>query len=351
MTHTAPSPSRDLLRVAIVGLGRLGIRHARMLQNRVADCIVVAACSPVPAEQEAARALHIATVYSDYQQVLDDPQVQAVVLVTPTSLHASQVQMALQHHKHVLVEKPLALNVADCEAVEAVARQHPQLVAAVGFVRRFDPHYAQAMQHIRTGALGKPFMVRSQTADQHDPSGFFVKFSATSGGLFMDCSIHDIDLARWFLGKPKALRVYASGAALLHPDLAQHQDIDNGTAVIEFEGGLQAVLYASRTMAHGHQTHTEVIATQGSLTIGQGAERAQIEICDASGKRKPVVADFYERFEQAFEVELNAFVQACLGHAPMPLALNDATEATRIGLAITQSLHEQRVVHLGEITH
>ena len=103
---------------------------------------------------------------------------------------------ALRAGKHVFVEKPLSLDVATCEAVEAVARDYPDQVAMVGFVRRFDPSYAEAKAAIDQGDLGKPFLVRSQTCDQNDESGFFVRFAESSGGIFMDCSVHDIDLAR-----------------------------------------------------------------------------------------------------------------------------------------------------------
>lgn len=338
-----PDSTSNHIKVAIVGLGRLGLRHAQMLQQ-TAGCELIAACSPVASERAAAKQLGIPQVLENYAEVLTNPAVDAVVLVTPTALHAQQTIAALEAGKHVLVEKPLALNLEDCLAVEAATAKRPDLVCAVGFVRRFDAHYRKAHHRLQSGAMGEAFMVRSQTGDKNDESGFFVQFSPSSGGLFMDCSIHDIDLARWFLGNPKAISVYATGSAVLHKGLEQFQDIDNGSAIIEFEGGKSAVLYASRTMAHGHQTHTEVIATRGAVNIGVHAESAQLEFYEAAGKFRPVVQDFYERFEAAFAAELNAFIQACRGIAPMPLVVNDATEATRIGLAITQSLRQKEKV-------
>jgi len=333
--NAAPSP----LRVGIAGLGRLGRRHAESLAFRTRGCRLVAACSPVAAELEMAqRELGVARVHADFEAFVNDPEVDAVVLVTPTSLHASQVITALQAGKHVFVEKPLALNVEDCERVEAVARQHPDRVAMVGFVRRFDPSYANAMADIREGRIGRPFLVRSQTCDLNDESGFFVRFAETSGGIFMDCSVHDIDLARWMLGNPRATRAFATGTIALHPGLAQYGDVDNGLAIVEFEGGARAVFYASRTFAHGHETQTEVIGTAGKLLVGQGAARDRVLLSDAEGVRHRAVADFFERFGEAFSREMAAFVAACRGEAPVPLSLSDATEATRIGLAITRSL-------------
>ncbi|MDP9044892.1 MAG: Gfo/Idh/MocA family oxidoreductase, partial [Pseudomonadota bacterium] len=163
-------------------------------------------------------------------------------------------------------------------------------------------------------------------------------FAPTSGGIFMDCSVHDIDLARWMLGNPKATRAFASGTIALHPRLAECGDVDNGLAIVEFEGGARAVLYASRTMAHGHDTNTEVIGTGGMLSVGIGAHRDRVTTRDASGVRYGVVADFFERFGEAFQREMDAYVAACRGGAQMTLTLTDATEATRIGQAITRSL-------------
>ena len=328
------------LRVGIVGLGRLGQRHAHALAFNTPNCQLLAACSPVEAERDyAATQLGIQAIYSDFYALLKDPNVDAVVLVTPTSLHADQTIAALQAGKHVFVEKPLALNVPDCEKVLAVAEKHPAQVAMVGFVRRFDPSYRSAFQSVEAGDVGRPFLVRSQTCDKNDPDGFFVKFAPTSGGIFMDCSVHDIDLARWLLGRPKALRAFATGTIALHPGLQACGDVDNGIAVVEFAGGSKAVLYASRTMAHGHETSTEVIGTSGKLLVGEHAAANRVVRSDEFGVRHTVLQDFYERFQDAFAAEMAAFVAACRGEQPLSLTLSDALEATRIGLAITRSLH------------
>ncbi len=327
------------LRVGIAGLGRLGKRHAAALAFNTPNCKLVAACSPVESERDYARdRLGVASVYNDLDTLLQDNNVDAVVLVTPTSLHADQTIAALKAGKHVFVEKPLALNVPECERVLAVAELHPDQVAMVGFVRRFDPSYQSAFRSVEAGEIGRPFLVRSQTCDQNDPDGFFVKFAPTSGGIFMDCSVHDIDLARWMLGRPKALRAFATGTIALHPGLQACGDVDNGIAVVEFVGGAKAVLYASRTMAHGHETSTEVIGTAGKLLIGEHAAANRVVRSDQHGVRHAVVKDFYERFETAFAAEMNAFVEACRGVTPLSLTLSDALEATRIGLAITRSL-------------
>jgi myo-inositol 2-dehydrogenase / D-chiro-inositol 1-dehydrogenase len=329
---------RPPLRVGIAGLGRLGKRHAEQLARRTPGAQLVAACSPIAAELAWAHEhFGVTTLHPDFSAFVLDPQLDAVVLVTPTTLHAEQTIAALKAGKHVFVEKPLSLDVAACERVEAVARQHPELVAMVGFVRRFDPSYVQAHADIEAGSIGRPFLVRSQTCDMNDPDGFFVQFAPSSGGIFMDCSVHDIDLARWMLGHPRATRAFASGTIALHPGLAECGDVDNGLAIVEFEGGARAMLYASRTMAHGHETTTDVIGTAGMLSVGVGAHRDRVQMRDASGVHHRALTDFFDRFSAAFQREMDAFVAACRG-ATLTLTLADATEATRIGQAITRSL-------------
>ena len=336
---TLPSSPPARLRVGIAGLGRLGRRHAEALAFGTRHVQLVSACSPVAAEREAAQAeLGVARVHADFEAFIQDPELDAVVLVTPTSLHADQTIAALRAGKHVFVEKPLALDVEDCERVLAVAAEHPAQVAMVGFVRRFDPSYRHAHAAIEAGEIGRPFLVRSQTCDQNDPDGFFVRFAPTSGGIFMDCSVHDIDLARWMLGRPKALRAFATGTIALHPALAAYGDVDNGLAIVEFEGGARAVFYASRTFAHGHETTTEIIGTAGKLLVGEHAARDRVVRSDARGVGHAVLADFHERFREAFAREMADFVAACRGERALTLTLNDAMEATRIGLAISRSL-------------
>ncbi|HEY2020588.1 Gfo/Idh/MocA family oxidoreductase [Paraburkholderia sp.] len=341
-------PATQRLRIGVVGLGRLGKRHADNLAYRVPGAALVAACSPLADELAWARdALPEPRLYGDYADLLADPDVDAVWLVTPSSLHAQQIVDALQAGKHVFCEKPLSLEVAECERVLAEAARYPQLQATIGFMRRFDPSYRDAFDKLSAGQIGRPFMVRSQTTDQNDDDGFFVRFAASSGGIFLDCTVHDIDVARWLLGKPRATRVFAAGAVALHDGLREFGDVDNGVAICEFEGGKLAMFYASRTQAHGNDTHSEVIGTAGALTIGRNPRANRVEIYDATGIRNECTPDFFDRFADAFLHEARAFVAAVQGGAPQEGAsLADALEATRIGVALRQSLHSGQAVTL-----
>jgi myo-inositol 2-dehydrogenase / D-chiro-inositol 1-dehydrogenase len=335
------------LRVGIVGLGRLGRRHAENLAQRVPRAELVAACSPVTDELKWARdSLGVQRVYTEYAALLADAAVDAVFLVTPTSLHAEQIVQALQAGKHVFCEKPLSLDLADCARVSAQAAKHPQLKVMIGYGRRFDPSYRDAYDKIQAGTIGTPFLVRSQNLDMNDPSGFFVRFAPTSGGIFLDCTVHDIDLARWLLGNPQPVRVFATGVVAIHDGLREFGDVDNGVATCEFADGKMACFYASRTMAHGHETLTEIFGTAGRLTVGQNPRLNRVDIADAHGVRTECTPTFYERFEEAFLHETNHFVRAVLDNGAPALTLYDATEATRIALALRESLQSRRVVDL-----
>jgi myo-inositol 2-dehydrogenase/D-chiro-inositol 1-dehydrogenase len=339
-------PHHDL-KVGIAGLGRLGRRHATMLARQVPGAELVTACSPVADELAWARdALGVPHVFGDYETMLAHPGLDAVFLVTPTTLHADQIIVALKAGKHVFSEKPLALEFHDCKRVETEAARHPSLKVMIGFVRRFDPHYRDASAKIRAGAIGRPFLVRSQCADRNDPDGFFVRFAPTSGGILLDMSVHDIDCARWLLGAGAARRVYATGTIAIHEGLAACNDVDNAVAIIEFDGGGVATLYASRTFAHGHESMTEIVGTAGRLAVGANPRLTRVEIADAHGVRNECTPTFYERFEEAFLRELAEFVDLVRDDRAPPLTLADATEATRIGIALTESLRTHRPVDL-----
>jgi myo-inositol 2-dehydrogenase/D-chiro-inositol 1-dehydrogenase len=335
-----------LLRIGIAGLGRMGRHHAENLARRVTGAALVAACSPLEDELTWAKeTLGVAQTFADYVTMLARPDIDAVFLVTPTTLHAQQIIEALHAGKHVFSEKPLSLDLDACLRVEAEAKRFPDLKVMIGFVRRFDRSYCHAAERIAHGDIGTPFLVRSQTLDKHDPSGFFVRFAATSGGIFLDMSVHDIDTARWLLGNPAPLRAYATGTVAVHEGLHQWQDVDNGAALCEFEGGKIAYFCASRTMAHGFEASTEIVGTRGRLTVGAHPRADWVDIADTHGVRNECTPTFYERFEEAFLREDQAFVDVVRGDRALPLTLQDATQATRIGIGLRESLLTKRLVH------
>ena len=155
-----------------------------------------------------------------------------------------------------------------------------------------------------------------------------MRFAPTSGGIFVDMSVHDIDVARWLLGSPRPSGCSHRAPSPCTRDSQACGDVDNGVAMCEFDDGRMACFYASRTLAHGHETATEIIGTEGRLTVGRDGRLNQVEIADAHGIRTITTPTFYERFADAFLREEIHFVDAVRNNRPLALSLHDATEAT-----------------------
>ncbi len=329
----------DPVRIGIVGLGRLGRRHAENLASRVAGARLVAAASPVAEERAwAEKTLNGVATYASLPDLLQHPDLDAVWLVTPTSLHADQTIAAIRARKHVFCEKPLALDTADCDRAIAIAAEHPGQVVMVGFMRRFDPAYAEAKRRIDAGDLGKVFAIRCVSEDPVDPGGFFIRFAPTSGGIFLDCCIHDVDLVRWMLGGAKPVSVAAVGSRILTPALEACGDVDTASAIVAFEGGALADFTVTRTSHRGYEASMTVVGSRATLEIGRGVPKLPLTL-ELDGRRSVAgQVDFFDRFGEAFLHEACAFVEAVRSGGRSPLSLEDAREATRLACAMREAL-------------
>ena len=334
------------LRIGIVGLGRLGKRHAENLAHRVGDAELAAACSLVPGELEwASKELGIETLYDDYGKMIAEANLDAVFIASSSSVHAAQIIGGLDRGLHVFCEKPMGISIEECLSVEKAAAAHPDRTFMVGFVRRFDPSYRYAKKLIEEGAIGTPFLVRSQTVDLDEYAPFQVKFVPTSGGIFLDMNVHDIDLARWYLGDEVA-SVYAIGGSFVHPEFEAVGDADNTCALLKFKSGKMAVLSVSRTAFHGHDTHTEITGSKGIIKIGMTPAKNRVELFDREGARVECVKDFYERFAEGFLAEAEHFVESALQGRDPGMVARDGTAATEVGFALGRSFREGRIVTL-----
>ena len=208
-----------------------------------------------------------------------------------------------------------------------------------GFSRCFDTSYRDAYNKMQIGSIGSPSVMRSQTCDKLDPTGFFVAYAQFSGGIFVDCSIHDIDLALWFFGQDSKVKsVSAVGITAVEPDLRKHNDRDNAIGLVEFYNGKIAYFYASRMMAAGQEDTTEIIGTKGKLAVNTQPSLNHVHIYDNSGIRREIPQHYYDRFEYAFVTESNEFTACCLDNKELPLKLEAAVQAVRIGAALQEAL-------------
>ena len=208
-----------------------------------------------------------------------------------------------------------------------------------GFSRRFDPSYRDAKEKIsQQKAIGQPFLVRSNTCDLLDHTGFFVKYAARNGGIFVDCAMHDIDLSLWYLDDPIPKAAWAVGTLQHHPELKACNDVDNGVGVVEYWGGRIAYFYCSRTQAHGHDVCTEITGTDGKVMVNVIPKANNVVIADKLGMRHEVQPEYWQRFQDAFIIEANEFVASVLDDNPVPLPLSSGLMVMKIGWALQDSL-------------
>ena len=217
------------------------------------------------------------------------------------------------------------------------------------FSRRFDASYRHAQSLISSGSHGPPVVFRSQTADLHDTTGNFVRYAKTSGGIFVDCSIHDIDLMLWFLGEHRKLKsIQAVGVTAVHPELNAMNDRDNAAATLEFDGGKIASLYCSRMMAAGQEDATEIICERGSFRVNMEGRKDHVEIHDSHGARRELPQHYYERFREAFVTEASEFTLSCLDDVPVPVSLESSVRAIEIAEALQRSLVSRKKIFFDE---
>ncbi|KAF2141194.1 uncharacterized protein K452DRAFT_287904 [Aplosporella prunicola CBS 121167] len=338
------------LKIAISGLGRMGARHAINFHTRTPRCDVVAAFTPDAKEAAwAAQNLEGVTVYDDYDAMLRHQGLEAVVVATVTTAHAEQAIKAIEAGKHVMCEKPLSTSIEVSQSVVDAADKRPDLKVLCGFSRRFDASYRDAYERMKTGGIGKPSVFRSQTCDKLDPSGFFVEYARFSGGIFVDCNIHDIDLALWYFGQDcKVKSIVAMGITAVEPDLRKYNDVDNGVGVVEFWDGRIAYFYSSRMMAAGQHDMSEIIGTAGKIVVNANPQSNLVELHEPAGIRREIPGHYYGRFEQAFVTEANEFVAACLDDTELPFKVSGAVQAVKIGCALQESLNSGKKIFFDE---
>lgn len=274
----------------------------------------------------------------------------ALVIASSTESHASLTVSAIDHGLHVLLEKPVATDLPSHELVVKAQERRPDVKVVVALSRRFDPSYRQAIDMIRSGAMGRVYAVKSATVDLYDSTGAITPYLAKSGGIWIDCGIHDIDIARWFLGLGAAetaacvSHVYSVGFNALRDELSKYNDVDNAYGIIQWTDGRTCSINVGRTAVHGHECTAEVQATGGRIVVNQNPVANRNTIQDQHGVRMLSTPSYFERFEEAFAIEAREFVDHCLYSLPLPVTLADAVAAAQIATGLTYSLRSGEVV-------
>ncbi len=326
------------LRVGLAGLGRMGRRHAETLRRSPSMELVRIADADEATARRVADELAVAWS-TDFEDLVADPQVAAVVVAAPTALHAEMIERAARAGKHVFCEKPIALDVDTTLRAVAAARS-AGVKLQVGFHRRFDPDWAAATARIQQGELGDVYLFRTSLRDMRPPA---IDYIRTSGGFFVDVTIHDLDTARWMVGEID--EVTALGAVVSDPAFAEAGDVDTALVTLRFANGALGVIDNTRVAGYGYECSTEVVGSKATVRIGRH-RRVDNEWLTPGASTVDWVVDFTERFPEAYALELEGFASAIRDDRPVAVSGEDALAAFVLAQACDRSLREHRTVRL-----
>jgi len=335
------------VKFGIVGLGRLGIKHAENIAFSVPEAELVAVCGLDDIVLEKVKKeWGVKYTYKNYDEMISNDELDAIFVSSPSGLHCEQIEKALKAGKHVFSEKPLGTTVEECKVAEkAVEKYGKDLIFMLGFMRRFDPSYKYAKEMVKAGKIGKPFMFRSYSQDPESCIEGAIAYAGHSGGEFLDMSVHDIDLARWFM-EDEPMQVWAIGGCYKHQEFGQYNDGDNVSALMKFKNGGMGFLFAGRTAPHGYNVESEIIGTEGILRIGSVPQKNLVEILDNSGVRKECSQDFLERFKESYVNELKEFVDCVINNRKPEVTVYDGTNCTKIAYACKESFETGKLIDI-----
>jgi len=325
------------VKFGIVGVGNMGRLHLSNLQNRIPEAEVLAVCSR---QKERAESLQtefgIEYGYTNYREMLANPEIDAIVAASGAEAHKEHCLLACRAKKHIFCEKPLAKTIEDCLEIEKAAEENGAKCFTVGFMRRFDPSYAEAKEKIRNGAIGKPILFKGVSLDPSSVLPSHLK--GVKKGIyvpwFIEMGSHDTDLARWFLeGDPE--QSYAFGGAYVCEELADYDDYDNGFSLTRFDNGTTAYIQVGRTATCSH-VESEVVGTEGTIRINSIPRRNHLSSFTSEGYLEQCQESFLNRWGDAFFGEMADFVDCILTNRKPESTAHDGT----MSLAYCLKLHK-----------
>lgn len=329
-----------MLRVAVIGAGRIGRVHSKAIDSHP-EAQLVAVSDPVGTAAEELAALYGARAYKEAEEVFADPEVDAVIIGSPSTLHATQLLAAARAGKAVLCEKPVAIDVAEARQLESdlATFEHPPVM--LGFQRRFDPSMRRAHELVAEGAIGE---VSQVTIISRDPAPPPASYIAVSGGIFKDMAIHDFDLCRFYMGDIAS--VTAIGQKLI-PELAETGDYDATAIVVVATSGAVATITNNRSCATGYDQRIEIQGRTGSLAMDNMRPTAlTVNTAEYSDARDPYLDFFLTRYADAYRNELTAFIDAINNGTPVSPTVADGVAALVLAEAAAESARTGRTVSL-----
>lgn len=340
------SHARMPLTVALLGVGRIGIMHARILaRHPLVERLILA---DVDLQRATSAADELGCESASVAEAMDPANplgIGALLIATGTSTHAQLLIDASQVGVPTYCEKPIALTLDEAERARA-ALAEAQLPHHIGFQRRFDTGYTRAKELLREGELGELRRFHALTCDQFPPADEFIP---GSGGIFLDCNVHDFDILRWVTGR-EVVEVYATGSARGSQAFAENNDVSDAVTILTLDDGTVGTVHASRNNGQGHEVRLDLSGTAGSANVGldNKVPFRSVEDGVAFPADEPWY-DFIERFRPCYERELDHFLSHTAQGGESACTADDAVEALRIALACVKSRAENRPVKLAEI--
>ena len=331
------------LGVGVIGVGEMGKRHAENLVRLATKARLVGVADTLPERaRSAAQELGIEHSYDSADALVARRDVQAVVIAAPAKFHAAAIQVAAGAGKHIFCEKPLALTLEEADAaLDAVSRAGVSL--QLGFMRRYDPAYAQAKKSIEAGEIGEPIIFKSIGRDAEAPPPAYFE-SGWNGTLFHDNTVHDFDLARWLMSD-EVVEVHTYAAARALPQLTPLGLFDSGVVNLRFAHGAIGNVESFLDARYGYDVRTEIVGTKGTIQVGSLRD-TPLQVLTQRGCRHHMVNHFLVRFAHAYVLEMQDFVDAMLSsRAPQVTGL-DGRQALAVVLAAGRSFRETRPVQV-----
>lgn len=324
----------EAVALAIIGVGRMGMLHAALIARHVPaiDVVVFSDSRPEPLRR-AGVLFPAADTVEDGVATAKQPGLEACLVATSTSNHREVVEAALEHGIHVFCEKPITLDVQETAALSAQARR-AGVTLQTGFWRRFSPPWAVARDALLAGAIGAPVLVRSSQWDASAPPLPFCD-RHVSGGLFVDCGVHDFDIVEWVTGS-RITAVTAPHLRRTNPELTSVGDVDNGMVILELDDGSAGVIDLTRNGGYDDEVRMEILGTGGSIMVTTDP-RGRAVIRTTAGVEELTRPTETRPFELGVVGELRAFAARCRN---AETAIPDATDdvrALQVALAAWQS--------------
>jgi myo-inositol 2-dehydrogenase/D-chiro-inositol 1-dehydrogenase len=338
--------SKAKLKLGLIGAGRIGRLHARHLANRIEHVELLAVSDVVqPAAEACAAECRIPAWGADHRLIMDNPEIQGVVICSSTDTHAQMIEEAAAAGKHIFCEKPIDLDLARIDRVLAAVRK-AGVKLQVGFNRRFDGNFRRVHDLVREGKVGRPEILRITSRDPEPPPIAYVK---VSGGMFLDMTIHDFDMARYLIGS-EVEEVYTLAAVMVDPEIGRAGDVDTAVVSLRFANGVLGTIDNSRRAVFGYDQRVEVFGS-GGMAAAENNTPNRVRLSNSEAVREDLPLNFFmERYIDSYLAEMEAFVGSVLEDKPVPVSGQDARFPVVIGKAARLSYEQNRPVRLTEIS-